>query len=449
MRILLSAYACRPGQELEFGLGWTIVRQIAKHNEVWVLTHGRNQAAIAAELRRTPLPHVRFCYVDGQRWLPRWRPGPTGQSPGSYLWQIRAYLAARRLHAEVGFDVAHDVGQAHYAAPSLLALLPMPFVWGPLGGGESTPPSFRSGCDRPARAAAWLGALGRRIAEWDPWVRLTARRSTIVLAMTRDTAAKAQALGAGRVELRGGSGLCAQEIDALAGLPSPPEEPIRLISIGRMRGGSGLALGLRAFAAAALPGAEYWIVGDGPQRRRLRALARQAGIADRVRFMGEIARAEVAAVLRDCHLLLHPSLRDAGGWACLEAMAAGRPVVCLDLGAPALQVTDQVGVKVPAHTPEQAVRDLAAAVRRLAAAPELRHRLGEAGRARARRLYEWNARGRSLVHLYQQIATPARPAIARGSRADAHPGGPQPLSDPRWRGRIGRGGAGAPAPEWP
>ena len=55
-----------------------------------------------------------------------------------------------------------------------------------------------------------------------------------------------------------------------------------------------------------------------------------------------------------------------GGWTCLEAMAAGRPVVCLDLGGPATQVTEETGIKVPAPVPNQAVSGLAEAMTRLA-----------------------------------------------------------------------------------
>ena len=312
------------------------------------------------------------------------------------MWQVRAYLAARRLHAEFGFDLVHQLGPARATAPSLLALLPVPFVWGPISAAAATPPGFAIDCDRPARATAWLRPLGQSLAEHNPLLRLTARRSAIVLATTRDAAASARALGAGRVELRGVSGHGGQAFDALARLPMPSAGPTRFLTIGALRRGSGLALALEAFAAASLPDAEYWIAGHGPQRRRLQALAHAAGIADRVRFCGEVARAEVASLLQECHVLVHPALHDAGGWACLDAMAAGRPVVCLDLGAPALQVTDQTGVKVPAHGPGQAVQGLTPALQRLAADPELRLRLGEAGQARVRRIYDWNARGAGL-----------------------------------------------------
>jgi len=63
-------------------------------------------------------------------------------------------------------------------------------------------------------------------------------------------------------------------------------------------------------------------------------------------------------------------------------MAAGRPVVCLDLGGPRVQVTKETGIKITALSPEQAVREMAEALERLAADPTLRERLGQGGRRR-------------------------------------------------------------------
>ena len=63
-------------------------------------------------------------------------------------------------------------------------------------------------------------------------------------------------------------------------------------------------------------------------------LARELGITANVKFWGGIRRAQVLEKLAECDVLIHPSLHESGGWVCLEAMAAGRPVVCLDLGGP-------------------------------------------------------------------------------------------------------------------
>ena len=203
MKILLSMAACQPDRGPGSAVGWNMVQQVARHHQVWVLTHAANRAAIKAATRRSPLPRAQFCYIHGLGGRPAEH---AGRSPGANLWHLRAYLRARRLHAEIGFDLAHQVGPAGWTAPGLLALLPVPHVWGPVDGDESTRPGFRTGLDRPGWISAWLGALGRQIATHDPLVRLTARRSAIVLATTKDTAARVRALGAARVELRGGPG---------------------------------------------------------------------------------------------------------------------------------------------------------------------------------------------------------------------------------------------------
>jgi glycosyltransferase involved in cell wall biosynthesis len=58
-------------------------------------------------------------------------------------------------------------------------------------------------------------------------------------------------------------------------------------------------------------------------------------------------------------VLLHPALHEGFGNVCLEALAAGRPVVCLDIGGPASQITPETGYAAPATTPEEAVMAMA------------------------------------------------------------------------------------------
>jgi glycosyltransferase involved in cell wall biosynthesis len=84
-------------------------------------------------------------------------------------------------------------------------------------------------------------------------------------------------------------------------------------------------------------------------------------------------------------------------------MAAGKPVVCLDLGEPALEVTDGTGIKVPITSPEQVVSDLAAAMTRLARDPDLRVRLGTAARRRAQEEFDWDKKGILMTKLYKTL----------------------------------------------
>ncbi|WP_295613255.1 glycosyltransferase, partial [Chamaesiphon sp. GL140_3_metabinner_50] len=135
----------------------------------------------------------------------------------------------------------------------------------------------------------------------------------------------------------------------------------------------------------------------------LKQMAIDLGIAKQVKFWGLLPRAEVLQKLSQSSVFVHPSLHDSGGWVCLEAMAAGRPVICLDLGGPAVQVTAATGIKVPAASPELAVSGLAQAMVRLASDKQLRSDLGRSGQLRVREYYSWEVKGKQLAQIYQEL----------------------------------------------
>lgn len=405
MRILLSAYACEPHRGSEPGVGWNVAREIAKFHEVWVLTRlDESKEIIEAELKYDPVPNLHFVYFTLPFWKDSMRWGQSGAMQiHYYLWQIQAYFVARRLHREIAFDLIHHVTFAKYSVPSFLSLLPLPFTWGPVGGGETAPKSFWKDFSFRAKAYEVARAVACGLAEVDPFVRLTARKSFVVQATTPETAKRLDRLGAKNVEKKPAVALPERDIKCLAQYRLPANPPFRFISMGRLLHWKGFHLGLCAFAAAKLSNAEYWLIGDGPMRGRLEALVTNLGIVGKAKFLGGLPREAALARLGESHVLVHPSLHDSGGWVCMEAMAAGRPVICLDLGGPAVLVTKEIGFKIQADNPEQAVCDLADAMLRLARDPELLTHMGEAGRRLVCQCYNWQARGRELDKLYRQI----------------------------------------------
>jgi glycosyltransferase involved in cell wall biosynthesis len=86
---------------------------------------------------------------------------------------------------------------------------------------------------------------------------------------------------------------------------------------------------LDAFARAGLPDARVVIVGDGPELPRLRARARELGIAERIHWLGR--RDDVADVLAGCGVFVLSSRNEGMANVMLEAMAAGTPVVASDI----------------------------------------------------------------------------------------------------------------------
>jgi glycosyltransferase involved in cell wall biosynthesis len=156
--------------------------------------------------------------------------------------------------------------------------------------------------------------------------------------------------------------------------------PPFFLAVARLLPWKGIHLALRAFALASLSGVTFRVVGTGDDRTRLERLSRKLGIEDRVEFTGELPRTEVRSLLLHCLALVHPSLHDSGSSACLEAMAAGKPVICLAVGGPATQVTDETGFAIPAIHPRQSIRRIADALTRVASDEPLRTTLGNDAR---------------------------------------------------------------------
>lgn len=406
MRVVVSAYACEPGMGSEPGIGWNWVRQIARFHQVWVITRPNSRHAIEAALAKEPLPNVQWVYYDLPRWACLWKSGVVGSSLRYYLWQLGAYFVGRKLHRQVRLDLIHHVTIGCYWRPSFLALLPVRFVWGPVGGGESAPRAFSSTFSLRGKTYELFRDIARAVPHLDPFVRFTARRAAVGLATTEETAARMRKLGCRELSILSQVALPSEEITMLANMPMRRTGPFRLLSVGRFIHWKGFELGLKAFGQfhTSFPSSEYWLIGDGPERKRLERLTRELGVAERVTFWGALPRVEALAKLAECDVLVHPSLHDSGGWVCAEAMAAGRPVICLDLGGPALQVTEETGIKVPAISPEQAVRDLAAAMHKLAADPDLRARMGRADRERVERDFDWHKKCDLMMRIYQTVA---------------------------------------------
>lgn len=397
LNILVSAYACRPGEGSEPNIGWNFIKEVVKYHQIWLITRANNRPSLEAELQANPLPGLQIIYCDLPQWVQFLNKGQKIVQLHYYLWQVAAYLKARQLHPQINFDLIHHVTYVKYWSPSFLALLPVPFIWGPVGGGESTPTSFLANLGVRGKIYEGLRNAVRQLSELDPFVQLTAKRSFLAWGTTSDTAERLQKLGATQVKVMSQLGLASKEITDLATLSQPYPQSFRLISIGRLLHWKGFHLGLQAFAQADLPpNAQYWIIGEGAERKQLEILAQKLEISHQVKFLGKLSRQETLKKLGQCSVLVHPSLHDSGGLVCLEAMAMQRPVICLDLGGPAVQVTEETGIKIPAQFPEQTTQGLAEAMTRLSQDRVLIRRLGKAGRERLETVYSWQLK----IHLY-------------------------------------------------
>jgi len=158
-----------------------------------------------------------------------------------------------------------------------------------------------------------------------------------------------------------------------------PDVP-RLLCVGRLIPIKGHIVLLRAFAQARrqVPSLRLDIAGRGPLEPALRALVKELGIQDGVRFLGYVA--PIQRAIEDAAAVVVPSMGEGFGMVALEAMERARPVIAAEIGGLGELVEDGVtGYLVPPGEAEPLADAIVAVASDLPRAAEL----GEAGRRRA------------------------------------------------------------------
>jgi glycosyltransferase involved in cell wall biosynthesis len=353
MRVLLSAYACEPGRGSEAEVGW----QRALHmrplaDEVWVLTRSNNQAVIEAD----PLSHapgLHFFYYDLPRWALKLKKRAWFFPIYVILWQWGAYRLAARYHRVKPFDRVYHVTFVSMQSGSFMGWLGIPFVIGPIAGGERAPLRLRRSMPIHSKVQEMVRDLGILLQRHSPLTRLAFAAAERIYVTTPDSLRLVVPKWHHKTEIQ-----LAIAMDGAAGhistrqAPSPP----RFLFAGRLLALKGVHLAIRALAEAisTMPGATLTLIGDGPDEPWLRTIAKRYGVASSVVFAGRSTRQQLLDSLHSYTALVFPSLHDSGGMVVLEALSAGPPVVCLDLGGPGIIVNESCGIVIPTANADEA-----------------------------------------------------------------------------------------------
>lgn len=414
-RVLVSAYSClaNAGHPFPGGgdlMAWNVIRRLGRWCDVWVITCDKNRAAIEAKLSQEPVPSVNFHFVGLPRWMNPFLGAMGSLHVYAYAWQWAAYFAARRLHRQVQFDLAHHLTYTNDWMASIIgALLPVPYVRGPGGGAHRIPPPFLREFSSRARFAEHCRSFGQWVFRHDPFFLLGQSRAKVILACNVEAEQGVAARWRRKVGLLSVNGISADEIAPLH--PHVRGEKFRVLSAGRLVPLKGFDLAVRAFKILAdkYANAEFTLVGDGPELPLLATLIRDLGLEGRACIEKWMPREQLLAAMRECDVFMFLSLRDGGGLVIIEAMAGGRPVICLNLGGPGLHTVPECGIKIPARSPEQVVGETADALELLLRDPELCERLGRGARQRAADTYDWDKVSGQITKIYEDVL--AEPSV--------------------------------------
>lgn len=411
MKILLSAFSCEPHRGSEEGVGWHWAEGLARlGHDVHVLTHPRGRAAIERYMADHPqIASLRFHYID----IPHFEAAPGKYKFGSStaesllvcpVWQWLAYRYARKLHAAERFDLVHHITYGGVRQPSFMGKLGIPFILGPIGGGERAPYRLRTGYSW--RGWAWDVSRDFQnfMIQFEPLMRHTFRSATTIFVKTPESALVIPARDRHKAQLGWEIGLAG----AGSLQPSPerqrrPGDPLRILFVGRMLHFKGVDFALRALhdALGRNANVHLTIVGRGREKDRMVALAKALDLDRHVTWIDFLPQPELFAFYKTHDVFLFPSLHDSSGNVVLEAMGSGLPVVCLDLGGPGILVDAASGIVVETKGAgkDRVVSRLGQALKRLDDDAALRRELARGALDRANG-FTWEA---AIRHVYRSV----------------------------------------------
>ena len=323
--------------------------------------------------------------------------------------QVSARRVVRRLIARHRVDVIHQPIPVSPKEPSLMYGLGVPVVIGPMNGGMDYPPGF---AQMDGLVSSLSVTLGRKVSTVLNRL-MPGKLQAVALLVANERTRRALPQGARGEVIK----LVENGVDLSVYGPReslrPHDGSTRFIFVGRLVDWKCVDLLLEAFrVVVSRTSATLEVLGDGPMRGSLEALAGALGVAGVVIFKGWLTQAECARRIREADVLVLPSIYECGGAVVLEAMACGLPVVATNWGGPADYLDGSCGILVDPVSREGFIEGLSEAMTRLAESLSLREAMGRAGRERVIREFDWDLKVDRMLEIYERVTMASRPPQA-------------------------------------
>lgn len=372
MRTLLSAFAFAPGQGSETGGAWRWALELAKSRPVVVVTDTSRRSLVEPALAE--LSHQSLTVLYYRPWLLRRM--PLNSKTATFLfgcWQLGLLRFVCRLNEEQPFDLLHHLSYGVFRQASWLGFVGPKFVFGPVGGGEDAPWRLKKSLPTGEKLREAARAAYNWVATHNPLWHWALSKADLVIARTDETKARFPLAVQARTLVAQETG--APHLEIARATPWLKGQPVELLFAGRLLGMKGAHFAVRALAALRGRGCDMrlTVIGSGPMRSHLVELTTRLNLQGHVRFTARLPQQELFDLYSRAHVFVFPSLRDAGGNVVQESLAAGLPVVCLNLGGPPTFVDASCGEVVEARNAldeEDLVSRIAAAIERVTCSSE-------------------------------------------------------------------------------
>ena len=403
-KILICAFACVKDPDTRFGfgkggesgLGWNTILQISKFADVSVLTDAGNKQEIEEKMTEAKITGVNFYYISLPKFLSFAR---RIIQIYAYLWQIKAYFVAKKLHKKFNFDIFHHITYANdWMASYIGALLPIPYIRGPSGGAHKVPKAFLKNYTFEEKLVEKIRSVGQWIFRHDPFFIISQNRVKKILVCNKEAYNALKKNWREKAEFFPVNGISKEDLSVRG--YERVNGRFKIITAGKLLKIKSFDLAIKTFEIfnKKFPESEFIIVGDGPELEKLKKLA-----GGRVKFEKWMLRKKLLEEIAESDVFLFPSLRDGGGQVVVEAMAQGKPVICFDISGPGFHVDENCGIKIKPDNSEQAIKDMASALEKLYVEEKLRLKLGEGAKKKVENFYNWDKLGERMQKIYESF----------------------------------------------
>jgi glycosyltransferase involved in cell wall biosynthesis len=402
MNILVLAYACEPDRGSEPGIGWNSILEISKSvDQVCVLTRKHNKEIIDIALKKKSIKNVRFVHFDLPKIFLFLKQLGNGQLY-YYFWSIKAYFIAKKLNKKIHFDMAHHVTYVNDWLPSYSALLPIPFVWGPVGGSNMRMPLnfYRYIGVKNTVKEFMRNSVQNLFIYLGYFYKLTLKRSKKIIVCNKDSYYNVPKKYHYKTEIHTQIG-----ISNVQKYQKRHNKKLKVVYGGLLLYWKGINLALDGFIEfhKTVPNSEFIIIGSGPEEQKLRKVVKENNLDSVVKFINFLPQKEFMNELSGADIFLFPSFHDSGGMVVVEAMSYGVPVVCLDAGGPSFSVTEKTGIKIKSINPNQTIKSITNALIKLANNPDLREQMGKMAIERVKIEFLWENKKKLFKRIYSEV----------------------------------------------
>lgn len=341
MKILFLAYACEPNRGSELGVGWKwpLYLSADKDKDIYVITRANNKQKIENYWRENVQPdNLHFFYYDLPEVL-LWAK-KHGLPVNIYyaLWLQGSGNYARKLHKKYHFDMAHHITFGVFRDACALYKLHVPYVVGPVGGGEATPKRLLALFSNRERLKEMTRKLANFLSFVNPLFYKNFNRASLILSKTEDTKRilkKWSEKTLVRLEIG---------INEVSDKDISERKANSFLYVGRFTYWKGYQLALMAFQkyAEKHPNSTLKMIGRGDVNA-INNFAKKHNLQHKIEVIPWIEQSELKKYYSSSSAMVFPSMHDSSGNVVLESLSYGLPVICLDCGGPASILGQELG----------------------------------------------------------------------------------------------------------